>query len=104
MRTQAEIAAQYKVNVRTVRRWVERGVDIQNEADIAEYLSNRKITPPRPGNVSPPPRPPVDAVASPPDESFDFTTTDRLISNLSDMAGRAARDLEAARASGSGAA
>jgi hypothetical protein len=100
MRTQAEVAAKYKVNVRTVRRWVERGVDIQNDASISDYLANRKSAPTQPTIAQTNPQP-VEAMQLP-DEAFDFTTTDRLIANLAAMTGRAARDLEAARATGLG--
>jgi len=102
-RTQGEVARQYDVNVRTVRRWAAAGVNIQSDTAINAYLDarlhpGRAVDTPNLPATAPPPETPLKSTELA--RAYSFRTTDELINNLSDMASRSANELEADRITG----
>jgi hypothetical protein len=104
-----ELAKQFKVTRRTAQRWIKVGAPVDDPEKMAiwigEHQSHFGRSKFESGEPSAAARD-MAAVAFPPaleltDTDYDFTSTDRLIGNLSALATRAMRDLEAARLSGS---
>jgi hypothetical protein len=108
VRTQKEIAEAYGVNIRTVKRWSKAGVDIQSDTAIKQYREECV----HPGKFEDDTQretpavsvahaeQPVERPAAVVQANYDFSSIDRLIKSLSEMAAKAASDLEAARTSG----
>ena len=106
--TPTEIAEKFKVTSRTAYRWIKAGAPVGDDSKMKVWIEERQSHWGRSKFTAGEPRQmPVVQFLAPQeltDSDYDFATTDRLISNLSAMASRAARDLEAARLSGSGSA
>jgi hypothetical protein len=105
--TSAEIAKQFKVTRRTAQRWIKAGAPLDDPAKMALWIEEHqahfgrsKFMSGEP-SLGPSMTPPVSAQELT-DADYDFTSTDKLIGNLSALAGRAMRDLEAARLTGGG--
>ena len=107
MKTQKQIAKAHGVHVQTVKRWKKAGVDVQDDAAIRLYREEREHT----GKTENVPaaivQTPVAREEQPPQvyrpaaqATYDFSSSDKLIKSLSEMAAKAASDLEAARVSG----
>ena len=106
----AELAKQYKVTRRTAQRWLKAGAPVDDPAGMALWIDSHQahfgrskyLSGEAPAERSRP-APRLDQAAQAlTEEDYDFTSTERFISNLSALAGRAMRDLEAARISGGG--
>jgi hypothetical protein len=104
----AEIAEKFKVSRRTAQRWIKEGAPVDDPAAMRLWIEEHqahfgrsKFMSGEPSKAEPY-RPAAQLDQELTAADYDFTSTDKLIGNLSSLAGRAMRDLEAARLTGSG--
>jgi hypothetical protein len=103
--TSAELAEKFKVTRRTAQRWIKSGAPVDDPAEMAIWIEDHqahfgrsKFTAGETPAATPyKPVPQFDQSAHLTDADYDFTSTEKLIGNLSALAGRAMRDLESAR-------
>jgi hypothetical protein len=105
--TSAELAKQFNVTRRTAQRWIKAGAPVEDTARMAIWIDEHQSHFGRSKFMSGEPAKATYGPAAPPSleltaADYDFTSTDKLIGNLSSLAGRAMHDLEAARLTGSG--
>jgi hypothetical protein len=102
----AELAKQWKVSRRTAQRWLKAGAPVEDDTSMRVWIEEHqahfgrsKFMSGEPATAAPYP-PAAQLAQELTDADYDFTSTDKLIGNLSALAGRAMRDLEAARLTG----
>jgi hypothetical protein len=103
----AELAKQFKVTRRTAQRWIKAGCPADDPGAMALWIESHQAHFGRSKFMSGEPSerastPPLASAQELTATDYDFTSTDKLIGNLSALAGRAMCDLEAARQTGSG--
>ncbi len=103
----AELAKQFKVTRRTAQRWLKAGAPVNDPQAMRLWIESHQAHYGRSKftsgeSISEPYKPAAQLDQELTDTDYDFTSTEKLIGNLSALAGRAMRDLESARLTGGG--